>query len=195
MGKPVGMEIHGSKSLVITGLCRSGCMFWVLQVPATSTCQTMVFLFFTEQLYQSIFHTVSAVKIMYIDEINATKKNGEGGGRGAHSTPAPATTAYPLLACPCAHLHSPCSCPCSCLFHLVCGLCPLSCVFTCTWPCHLVVLIWPLLVLAHAHLGLFLLDACPHCLIAHIWHSFVLTCAFLGLFVLNVCPCCLVAFI
>ena len=43
----VGMETHRFESLVITGPYRSGCLFWVLKVLATSTCQTMVFLFFT----------------------------------------------------------------------------------------------------------------------------------------------------
>jgi len=51
VGKPVGMETCGSESLVITGLRGSGYVFWVLRVPATGTCQTIVFLFF-------IFHTV-----------------------------------------------------------------------------------------------------------------------------------------
>ena len=45
MGFPMGMETHGSESLVITGLCGSGCVLWVLQVPATGTCQTIVFYF------------------------------------------------------------------------------------------------------------------------------------------------------
>jgi hypothetical protein len=47
MGKPAGMETHGSELLVITGLYRSGCLFWVLQVLATGTRDTKVFLFFT----------------------------------------------------------------------------------------------------------------------------------------------------
>ena len=47
VGKLAGMETCRSKSPVITGLHRSRCMFLVLQVPATSTCQTVVFLFFT----------------------------------------------------------------------------------------------------------------------------------------------------
>ena len=51
VGKPAGMETRGSKSLMITGLRGSGCVFWMLRVPATGTCQTIVFLFF-------IFHTV-----------------------------------------------------------------------------------------------------------------------------------------
>jgi hypothetical protein len=43
VGKPTGMETHGSELLVITGLYRSGCLFCVLQVLATSTCKTKIF--------------------------------------------------------------------------------------------------------------------------------------------------------
>src|SRR6267154_6837940 len=46
VGKPAGMETRGSESLVITGLHGSECVFWVLRVPATGTCQTIVFLYF-----------------------------------------------------------------------------------------------------------------------------------------------------
>ena len=46
VGKPVGMETRGSESLVITGLHGSECVFWVLRVPATGTCKTIVFLNF-----------------------------------------------------------------------------------------------------------------------------------------------------
>jgi hypothetical protein len=45
VGKPAGMETHGSELLVITGLYRSGCLFCVLQVLATSTCKTKIFWF------------------------------------------------------------------------------------------------------------------------------------------------------
>jgi hypothetical protein len=62
VGKPVGMETRGSESLVITGLHGSGYVFWMLQVPATGTCQTMVFFMF-------YLATSSAVKIMYIHEL------------------------------------------------------------------------------------------------------------------------------
>ena len=55
----VRMETHRSESLMITGLHRSGCMIWVLRVPATGTCQTVVFLYF-------IF---CVVKIMYINKL------------------------------------------------------------------------------------------------------------------------------
>ena len=44
--KPTGMETHRSESLVITGLRGSECVFWVLRVPATGTCKTIVFLNF-----------------------------------------------------------------------------------------------------------------------------------------------------
>jgi hypothetical protein len=43
MGKPMGMATCRSELLVITGLHRSGCLFWVLWVLATSTCDTKVF--------------------------------------------------------------------------------------------------------------------------------------------------------
>ena len=46
MGKPAGMETRRSESLVITGLHGSECVFWVLRVPATGTCKTIVFLNF-----------------------------------------------------------------------------------------------------------------------------------------------------
>src|ERR1700685_3400074 len=42
VGKPTGMKTCGSKSLVITGLRGSGCMFWVMRVLTTSTHETMV---------------------------------------------------------------------------------------------------------------------------------------------------------
>src|SRR5882762_4394071 len=42
-GKTCGYGTCGSESPVITGLHRSGCMFWVLQVPATSTCKINFF--------------------------------------------------------------------------------------------------------------------------------------------------------
>ena len=47
VGKPVGMEIHGSELPVIMGLHRSGCLFWMLRVLATSTRETKNFLFLT----------------------------------------------------------------------------------------------------------------------------------------------------
>ena len=40
VGKPAGMETHGSELLVVTGLHGSGCLVWVLRVLATSTCKT-----------------------------------------------------------------------------------------------------------------------------------------------------------
>ena len=46
MGKPVGMETHGSELLVITGLHRSGFLLWVLRVLATSTHETKVIYLF-----------------------------------------------------------------------------------------------------------------------------------------------------
>jgi hypothetical protein len=60
--KPTGMETRRSESLVITGLHGSECVFWMVQVPATGTCQTMVFFIF-------YLATSSAVKIMYIHEL------------------------------------------------------------------------------------------------------------------------------
>jgi hypothetical protein len=42
MGKPTGMETHGSELLVITGLHGSGFLFWVLRVLAASTLETKV---------------------------------------------------------------------------------------------------------------------------------------------------------
>jgi hypothetical protein len=45
VGKPAGMETRGSESPVITGLRRSGCLLWVLQVLATSTCETKIFIY------------------------------------------------------------------------------------------------------------------------------------------------------
>src|ERR1700683_2058572 len=43
VGFPTGMETRGSELPVITGLRGSGCLFWVLQVLATSTCETKIF--------------------------------------------------------------------------------------------------------------------------------------------------------
>jgi hypothetical protein len=57
MGKPMGMETRGSRLLMITGLHGSGCLFWVLRVLATSTCETNIFLFFTNLIYYSSYHT------------------------------------------------------------------------------------------------------------------------------------------
>jgi hypothetical protein len=45
IGKPVGMETHRSKLLVITSLHGSGCLFWVLRVLVMGTRKTKVFLF------------------------------------------------------------------------------------------------------------------------------------------------------
>ena len=42
MGKP-GMETCGSELLMITGLHRSGCLFWVLWVLTTSTWKIKIF--------------------------------------------------------------------------------------------------------------------------------------------------------
>jgi len=44
-GFPTGMETCRSELLMITGLHGSECLFWVLQVLATSTCETKIFLF------------------------------------------------------------------------------------------------------------------------------------------------------
>jgi hypothetical protein len=46
MGKPMGMETRGSELLVITGLHRSGFLFWVMQVLTASTRETMVIYLF-----------------------------------------------------------------------------------------------------------------------------------------------------
>jgi hypothetical protein len=45
VGKIMGMETCGSESLVITSLCGSGCMFWVMQLLAASTRETIIYLF------------------------------------------------------------------------------------------------------------------------------------------------------
>jgi hypothetical protein len=42
VGKIMGMETCGSESLVITSLCGSGCMFWVMQLLAASTRETII---------------------------------------------------------------------------------------------------------------------------------------------------------
>jgi len=58
VGKPTGMETRGSESPVITGPHGSGCMFWVLRVPATSTCQTIgIFIFYLVNLPNHISHS------------------------------------------------------------------------------------------------------------------------------------------
>jgi hypothetical protein len=59
VGKPAGMETRGSESLVITGLRGSGCMFWVLRVPAAGTCGYNF-------LLSTRVSPVSFIKIMYI---------------------------------------------------------------------------------------------------------------------------------
>ena len=59
VGKPVGMATHRSKLLVITGLHRSGCLFWVLQVLATHTNETIVFLFFTNLIHYLFYYKFS----------------------------------------------------------------------------------------------------------------------------------------
>ena len=53
MGKPAGMETCGSESPVITGLCGSGCLLWVLQVLATSTCETKIFIYLLLMQFQT----------------------------------------------------------------------------------------------------------------------------------------------
>ena len=56
MGKPAGMETCGSESLVITGPHRSGFLFWVLRVLATSTHETKVlFIYLTNLIYNTHF--------------------------------------------------------------------------------------------------------------------------------------------
>jgi hypothetical protein len=45
VGKTTGMETCGSESLVITSLRGSGCMFWVMQLLAASTRETIIYLF------------------------------------------------------------------------------------------------------------------------------------------------------
>jgi hypothetical protein len=48
MGKPAGMETHGSELPIITGLHGSEFLFWVLRVLATGTRETKVlFIHFT----------------------------------------------------------------------------------------------------------------------------------------------------
>ena len=42
VGKTTGMETCGSESLVITSLHGSGCMFWVMQLLAASTRETII---------------------------------------------------------------------------------------------------------------------------------------------------------
>jgi len=60
-GLPVGMETRRSELLVITGLHRSGCLFWVLRVLATSTRETKVFLFFTNLIYYLLYYPTFVV--------------------------------------------------------------------------------------------------------------------------------------
>jgi hypothetical protein len=54
VGKPAGMETHGSELLVIAGLHGSGCLFSVLRVLATSTREIKVS--FTNLIYYYITH-------------------------------------------------------------------------------------------------------------------------------------------
>jgi len=56
-GKPMGMETYGSKLLLITDLHGSGCLFWMLWGLATSTCETKIFLFFTNLIYYLLYYT------------------------------------------------------------------------------------------------------------------------------------------
>ena len=57
MGKPAGMETHGSELLVVTGLHGSGCSFSVLRVLATSTHEIKVlFIYSTNLIYYYITH-------------------------------------------------------------------------------------------------------------------------------------------
>jgi hypothetical protein len=57
VGKPTGMETHGSELLVVIGLHGSGCSFSVLQVLATSTREIKVlFIYFTNLIYYCITH-------------------------------------------------------------------------------------------------------------------------------------------
>src|ERR1700683_4563736 len=60
MGKPTGMETHGSELLVITGLHGSGFLLWVLQVLATSTRETKVY-YFIIIYYITCFDVLSSV--------------------------------------------------------------------------------------------------------------------------------------
>src|ERR1700683_502255 len=60
VGKPTGVETRGSELLVITGLHGSGFLLWVLQVLATSTCETKVF-YFIIIYYITRFDVLSSV--------------------------------------------------------------------------------------------------------------------------------------
>jgi hypothetical protein len=66
VGKPVGMEIHGSESPVITGLRGSGCMFWVMQVLAASTHETMVIYLLFYYILVSLFLKIAIKYIIYM---------------------------------------------------------------------------------------------------------------------------------
>ena len=64
---------------------------------------------------------------------------------------------YSFISLTCSSLCLP---PLTPLLPLLTFVPPCLCLLSCVQPCHLISLIWPLLVLAHAHLGLFVLSTC-----------------------------------
>ena len=69
VGKPTGMETPGSELPIITGLHRSGFLFWVLQVLATSTHETKIlFIYFTNLIdyYISLENTGLAQVLFFL---------------------------------------------------------------------------------------------------------------------------------
>src|SRR6202050_3525228 len=119
VGKPAGMETRRSESPAITGLCKSGCLLWVLQVLATSTCETKI---------------VNYLFILPIKIKTKGKEKKGGGGRGGGGHVVPLLLLLPLLLLqvllllsPFVPIHSHHSvapvtlvCACSCSSALVC---------------------------------------------------------------------------
>src|ERR1700683_3103491 len=66
VGKPAGMETRESESPVITGLHRSGCMFWVMRVLAASTRETTVIYLLFYYIWVSLFLKIAIKYIIYM---------------------------------------------------------------------------------------------------------------------------------